>query len=409
MNNGGDSRTRKPRVCIVREMDEYEPPVQREAEALVSAGFDVEVLCMRHPNRPRRVAVNGVDITSLPAKHGRSTRLRYVADYGWFFVLAAATLTGRHLRRRYAVVQINTMPDFLVFAAAIPKLLGSRVVLYLNEPVPELADTLFGSPRLRRVLERVEQRSIRFADRAITVTEQLRQRFVERGADGERISVVLNGADPAVRIGSWRPPPAATQNGFTVMSHGLIEERYGQETLVEAAGLLRDEIPGLRVVLTGRGTRVPALLEQVRALRLDDVVSFEGWVPHERLNDLLHEADVGVVAQKASPYSHLVHTNKMVDYWLFDRPVIASRLRAVSETYEDDVLEYYEPGDAEDLARAIRKLHADPGRRAALVRAARSALERKGWAVQRKIYLDVFEELVRDRGTAVASEPAPSR
>lgn len=409
MSRREDSATRKPRVCIVREMDEYEPPVQREAEALVSAGFEVEVLCMRHPNRPRRVVVNGVDITSLPAKHGRSTRLRYVADYAWFFLLASATLTARHLRRRYAVVQTNTMPDFLVFAAAIPKLLGSRVVLYLNEPVPELADTLFGSPRLRRVLERVEQRSIRFADRAITVTEQLRQRFVERGADGRRISVVLNGADPAVRIGSWRPPSSAARNGFTVMSHGLIEERYGQETLVEAAGLLRDEIPGLRVVLTGRGTRVPALLEQVRALGLDDVVSFEGWVPHERLNDLLHEADVGVVAQKASPYSHLVHTNKMVDYWLFDRPVIASRLRAVSETYGDDVLEYYEPGDAEDLARAIRKLHADPDRRAALVREARSALERKGWAVQRKIYLDLFEELLGDRDQAVASEPAPSR
>ena len=55
-----------PRACIVREMDEYEPPVQREAEALVAAGFDVEVLCMRHAKRPRRIVVNGVQITSLP-------------------------------------------------------------------------------------------------------------------------------------------------------------------------------------------------------------------------------------------------------------------------------------------------------------------------------------------------------
>jgi len=399
----------RPRVCIVREIDEYEPPVQREAEALVSAGFDVEVLCMRHAKRPRRAVVNGVQITSLPAKHGRSSPLRYVGDYLWFFALAGATLTVRHLRRPYAVVQTNTMPDFLVYAAAVPKLLGTPVILYLNEPVPELAETIFRSPRLRRILERVEQRALRFADRSITVTEQLKQRFVERGADGDRITVVLNGADASVRIGSWRPPGPRKKDGFTVMSHGLVEDRYGQDTIVEAAHLLRDEMPDLRVVLTGRGTRVPALLEQIRSLGLEDVVSFEGWVPHERLNDLLYEADVGVVAQKASPYSHLVHTNKMVDYWLFERPVIATRLRAVSETYGDSVLEYYEPGDAADLARAIRKLRADPARRAELVRNAKATLERSGWAVQRETYLQVFDEVLERRAAARAAEPAPLR
>ena len=387
----------RPRVCIVREMDEYEPPVQREAEALVSAGFDVEVLCMRHAKRPRRAVVNGVRITSLPAKHGRSSPLRYVADYMWFFALAGATLTLRHLRRPYAAVQTNTMPDFLVFAAAVPKLLGTPVILYLNEPMPELAETIFRSPRLRAILERVEQRAVRFADRSITVTEQQKQRIVERGADEDRIAVVLNGADPGVRIGSWRPPSSRNGAGFTVMSHGLIEDRYGQDTIVEAAHLLREEMPDLRVVLTGRGTRVPALVEQIRSLGLEDVVHFEGWVPHERLNDLLYEADVGVVAQKASPYSHLVHTNKMVDYWLFERPVIATRLRAVSETYGEGVLEYYQPDDASDLARAIQRLRAEPERRAELVRNARKMLERTGWAAQRELYLDVFDDVLGGR------------
>jgi glycosyltransferase involved in cell wall biosynthesis len=387
----------KPRVCIVREMDEYEPPVQREAEALVSAGFDVEVLCMRHAKRPRRAVVNGVQITSLPAKHGRSSPLRYVGDYVWFFALAGATLTLRHLRRPYAAVQTNTMPDFLVFAAAVPKLLGTPVILYLNEPMPELAETIFQSPRLRAILERVEQRALRFADRSVTVTEQLKQRFVDRGADGDRITVVLNGADPGVRIGSWVPSASRKIGGFTVMSHGLIEDRYGQDTIVEAAHLLREEMPDLRVVLTGRGTRVPALLEQIRSLGLEDIVHFEGWVPHERLNDLLYEADVGIVAQKASPYSHLVHTNKMVDYWLFERPVIATRLRAVSETYGDSVLEYYEADDAADLARAIRRLRAEPGRRADLVRNAKAMLEQTGWSVQREIYLEVFDDVLGRR------------
>jgi glycosyltransferase involved in cell wall biosynthesis len=170
----------------------------------------------------------------------------------WFFALAGATLTMRHLRRPYAAVQTNTMPDFLVFAGAVPKLLGTPVILHLNEPMPELAETIFRSPRLRAILERVEQRALRFADRSVTVTEQLKQRFVDRGADGDRITVVVNGADPGVGIGSWLPSASRKIGGFTVMSHGLIEDRYGQDTIVEAAHLLREEMPDLRVVLTGR-------------------------------------------------------------------------------------------------------------------------------------------------------------
>jgi glycosyltransferase involved in cell wall biosynthesis len=380
-------RRARGRVCILRQTDMYEPPVQRAAEALVTAGLDVEVICMRHPERPRRVVVNGVEITSLPTALGRSSRYRYALDYATFFVLAAWTLAVRHLRRPYAVVQVNTMPDFLVFAAAIPRLFGCRLFLFMNEPVPELAETLFGPGRVTRLLGRVEQLALGFADHAYTVTEQLKQRYVDRGAAAERISVVLNGADPNVRFGSWSPSPNGSKRDFTVICHGAIEDRYGQDTLVEAIHLLHHELHDLRLVLTGRGALVDDVLRMVKDYGLEDVVSFHGWVSHERLNDLLHGADVGVVAQKPSPYSHLVHTNKMVDYWLFGLPVIAGRLRAVSELYDDSVIEYYRAGDAEDLARAIRRLYLDPERRAELSLAGRRAQELHGWGVQREAYL----------------------
>jgi glycosyltransferase involved in cell wall biosynthesis len=135
------------------------------------------------------------------------------------------------------------------------------------------------------------------------------------------------------------------------------------------------------------------MLELVDEHGLEDVVQYEGWVDEHRLNDLLHSADVGVVAQKASPYSHLVHTNKMVDYWLFGLPVVASRLRAVSASYDDRVIEYFEPGSAEDLARALRCVHDDPARREALIENGRLAEQRNGWPVQRAIYLEPFSGL----------------
>ena len=136
----------------MRQTDHYELPVRREAEALAQAGFDVEVLCMRSPDGPRSKVVNGVEVTGLPTSLGKSSKARYAFDYARFFALAFGTLALRHVRRPYAAVQVNTMPDFLVFAAAVPKLLGSRVVAYMHEPTPELAETKFGAGRISRVL-----------------------------------------------------------------------------------------------------------------------------------------------------------------------------------------------------------------------------------------------------------------
>jgi glycosyltransferase involved in cell wall biosynthesis len=367
--------------------------IRREAEALVEAGFEVEVLGMRHPGRPRRTSISGVSVTGLPASRARGGRARYLFEYGWFFVLTAGTLTFRHLRRPYAAVQVNTMPDLLVFSAAVPKLLGSRVVAYMHEPSPELAETLYGSHRLVRLLAAVEQAALRYADHAITVTEQLKARYVERGADAGGITVVLNGVAPETLV-SDATPPSGQRPGFTVVCHGSVEDRYGQDTIVEAAHLLRRDLPDLRVVLTGRGSGVEELLRLIDARRLQDVVRFEGWVDLDRLNQILRSADVGVVAQKASTYSHLVHTNKMVDYWIFGIPVIASRLRSVAETYDDSTIEYFEPGDPGSLADAIRRLHDDPARREQLARNGRLAEEANGWAAQRATYVGVYERLV---------------
>ena len=395
------------RAGILRQNSYYDPMVQREAEALAGAGFDVEVLCMRATDRPRRAVVNGVTVISLPVARRERSKAGKAFAYGCFFLQAAGFLSVRHLRRPYTVIQANSMPDFLVFAALVPKLLGSRVVAYLQEPTPELAATVLGPGVLIGVLARIEQRAIRFADHTVTVTDQLRQRYIERGAPADRITVVLNCVDPAAMLRGWSPPGRRREPGFTVVCHGTIEDRYGQDTIIDAARLLRDEMPDLRVVLTGRGSRIPELTSSIARHGLQDVVRFEGWVSRDRLNELLHSADAGIVAQKASPYSHLVHTNKMMDYWIFGLPVIASRLRAVSELYDDRFLEYFEPADPAGLAAAIRRLRGDPHRRAELAENGKLAQLRNGWAVQRVAYLGVFDAILGTAGARVPAQPRP--
>jgi glycosyltransferase involved in cell wall biosynthesis len=392
----------RPRACILRQNDDY-TAVRREAEALANAGFDVDVICMRNPARPRRAVINGVTVISLPMNRRQGGgKTRYAFDYGRFFTLAAGLLAVRHLRRPYHVVQAHSMPDFLVFAAVVPKLLGSRVIAYMGEPTPELLETLFGPSWLSHVLVFIEQCALRFADHSFTVTDQLKEQYVKRGAAPERITVVLNGVDPGMMPAISSPPRTEGTYEFIAVCHGTIEDRYGQDTIIQAARLLRDEIADLRFVITGRGSRAAQITRAITAYGLQDVVRFEGWVSRATLADILRSADVGIVAQKASPYSHLIHTNKMMDYWICGLPVIASHLRAISETYDDDVIEYFEPGNAGELAAAIRRLRYNPGRRAELAENGKLALLRNGWTAQREAYLSVFADLA---GRATASNP----
>jgi glycosyltransferase involved in cell wall biosynthesis len=379
--------------------------IQREAEALADAGFDVEVMCMRAADAPRRAVVNGVTIIRLPVSQRDTSRAGQALDYGRFCLFAAGVLSVRHIRRPYTVVQVNSMPDFLVFAGLVPKLFGSRVVAYMQEPTPELAATIFGPTRLTGVLARIEQAAIRFADHTVTVTDQLKQRYVERGAAADDISVVLNCSDPGTVFQNWSPSPPESTSEFVVVCHGTIEDRYGQDTIIDAARILRNEMPDLRVVITGCGSRAAEMMGTIAHHRLQGVVRFEGWVSRARLNEILYSADIGIVAQKASPYSHLVHTNKMVDYWIFGLPVIASRLKAVSELYDDHVLEYFEPGDAAGLAAAIRRLRATPERRAELAQNGKLAQLRNGWATQRLSYLGVFEAILGNVSARAHGEP----
>ena len=52
-----------------------------------SAGYDVELIHMRGADGKGREVVNGVSVSTLPGKLGKSSKLRYMFDYASFFVL----------------------------------------------------------------------------------------------------------------------------------------------------------------------------------------------------------------------------------------------------------------------------------------------------------------------------------
>jgi glycosyltransferase involved in cell wall biosynthesis len=387
---------------VIRQQVAWSPRAARAVAALVEAGHEVDLICLRTPGEPARERRDGVTVWRLAAPWANSGGLgQYTVGYGWFLVRAAALAGTLQLRRGFGLVQVNSLPDVLVFAAAVPRLFGARVLLDLQESTPEFFATKFGlamrHPAVRAVVA-LEQLSISFADHVITPTAQLRDAFVRRGARADKIDVVMDGADESL---FRRVPTAPTDpDRFTLISHGTIEERYGLDTAIGAVALLRDEIPGLRLAIYGDGSDVGRLRSLAADLGVTDRVSLsDGWVPAGELVRAISGADVGIVAMKRDAFRDLTLAGKMFDFIAMGIPMAVSRTRSVEEAFPVGCFERFESGDAADLAAAIRRLYADPAHRARLVAQATAAAEPYRWPNQRTRYLRTVDRLLRGRET----------
>ena len=379
------------RIAVLRQgLFEVDPRVQREVHALLQAGHEVDVISRRDEGRPWIERDGPLTVRRLPIPLRRGGAISYLADYALFFVAAFVLLTLLHARRRYQLVQVHSLPDPLVFAALVPKLTGARIVLDLHECMPEFFATKFGAPLDHRAVRGVaaaEQASIRFADFALTCTEQMREAFVSRGADPDKVAVVHNTAEEDI-FDPERHPPRQRDNGrFTLICHGSVEERYGLDTAIKAVASLADEIPELRLQVFGKGTQLAELRELANQLDIRDRVDFNGrWVPIDELVQAIAAADGGIVAMKRDAFRDLVHCNKMYDLVAMRRPVISSRTRSVEAYFSDDALLYFTADDPADLARAIRRLHAEPELGERLVEHAEQEVEPYRWPRQRELY-----------------------
>ena len=384
------------RVCAVRQFP-YDTHLRREVDALLEAGHAVEVVCMRRAGEPWRERRGRLTIWRVPLEHRRAGATRYVFEHAAFVVLATGVVALRHLRRRFDLVQVNSPPDSVALTALVPKLCGVPLLLDLVECTPEFFATRFQTASdhaLVRLLAGVEQRAIRFADRAITGTAQMRERFVSRGADPDRISVVLNASDEDVFAARPAALEPRARRPFTLISHGSIERRYGLDTIIRAIALLRDELPDVELEIYGEGSDAEPLRRLAEQSAVGDRVRFNGFVPVDALVAAIARADVGVVAVKRDPFRDLTHTNKMFDFVAMRRPVIASWTQSVADLFDDRAFAFFRADDPQDLARVIVELHGDPDRRARMVERASQLHERYRGRRQREIYLRVVDALL---------------
>lgn len=387
------------RVCMVA-FTHYtsDSRVRREAEALAQRGDTVDVISLEEEGLSSGSSVNGVTVLSIRTGRyrGGSSR-RYMLKYLSFFFRAAYMLTRRHFIRRYDVVQVHTMPDFMVFTAILPRLFGAKVLLDVHDLMPELYMSKSGVSSkhpIIRLITWIECMSVRFADRAIAVHEPHRQALLRHGCPN-KFDVVINLPDLNV-FGEPRLKPRLPDGKFRLMYHGTIAPRHGLAVAIEAVGLARESIPGLELCIYGDGDDRARLVALVEAADLGNTVKFsDGMVPLKELPARIRETDLGIVPLLDDVFTRYMLPVKLLEYVGLGVPVLASRTDTIIHYCSEDMVALCEPGNAKVLAARIVELYSHPEQLVALVDNAAEFRERMTWEQEKSKYYAIVDRLVK--------------
>ena len=388
---------------LVHAYYEEDPRVRREAEAVVASGRDVDVFALRREGSARDGTLEGVRIRRLDVQRHQGAGIgTYLLEYGEFLGRAMVALAAAHRRRRYALVQVHTIPDALVFAALPERLAGVPVVIDLHEAMPEFFRMRFptaSNPVVHAALVAQEKLSIGMASAAITVNEALGDRLVAMGVPAAKVTIVRN-SPSLTRFDSaaHQARPFMADGTLRLVYAGALSHVYELDVVLDAVAAIGGRRPGLPVTLDlyGRDFAEVPLHDQVAALGLAEQVTFHGRIPIEAVPAALASADIGLAPTRRTEFTDFSLSTKIHEYAAMGKPVVASRLPMVERTFGAGTVTPYAPGDPDDLATAILALVDDPADREARIEATGRIVAELAWEHESRRYLALVERLARD-------------
>jgi glycosyltransferase involved in cell wall biosynthesis len=231
----------------------------------------------------------------------------------------------------------------------------------------------FEGDRLRRFLDR--NMIGRLADRVIAVSREDERRMIEvEGIPDERVEFVplgINALDPPDPADDLRRELGIDAAAPVIGAVGGLRPEKGLPVLLEAAPLLRQSFPTLRVLIVGEGEQRAELEAQVDRLGLGEAVILTGY--RRDVPNVLASLDVALLCseREGSPLA-------ILEYMDAARPIVATRVGGVPDLIEDGVQgRLVPPGDPAALSEAVGTLLGDRDEARRLGEAARERRRRE--------------------------------
>jgi glycosyltransferase involved in cell wall biosynthesis len=396
----------KPRILIVVENlpVPFDRRVWLECQTLVSAGYQVAVVCPMGKGDPAYEVINTVELYKYPPYAPGGGELTFVAEYGYSFCATAWQTLKARRKGRFAVMQACNPPDtFWPLALLLRWADRTKFVFDHHDLCPEMFQARFtDGPRLLYwglcVLERLTHRT---ADHVISTNDSYRDVAIKRsGKAPAAVTVVRTGPDPEKLRRGPQDPGFRRGRRYLAAYIGVMGPQDGVDVVVRAAEVVVHEMgrEDIAFTLIGSGDCYDELVALRDKLHLNGHVEFTGRVPDDLVKKILSTADVGLSPDPKNPVSDLSTMNKTMEYMAFELPVVAFDLRETRVSAAEAAV-YVRPNDVREYAKAIVDLVDDEASRARLGKIGRTRVEEKlAWSHQAPAYLGVYDRLTGKAG-----------
>ncbi len=390
------------RICVVAyTFYEYDNRVRRYADTLAKRGDEVEVIALRYRDRPSVQVINGVRIFQIQRREiNERRRLTYLFRLALFFVRAMALLTKRHLQNRYDLFHIHSVPDFLVFTAWFPKLMGAKVILDIHDLLPELYASKFRttceSP-IGKFLIAVERASAAFADHVIVANHIWQQKLLSRSIkDYRKCTAILNFPDPSIFC---RHELKKSRRKFVFMYPGTLSYHQGVDVAIRAFALIKNDVPHAEFHIYGEGSQKGFLTGLIAELGLEDRVFLKELLPLTEIAAVMEHADIGVVPKRKDSFGNEAFSTKILEFMAVGVPVIVADTEIDKYYFDESLVTFFQSEDQKHLADRMLLLIQDGKLRRRLVSTAEDFIKKNNWEVKKAEYLELVDEHLISTGS----------
>lgn len=377
---------------------ETDSRVIRYAEALAQRGDHVDVIALRKDGQPSDEILNGMHLFRIQERIiDEKGKFDYLFRLIKFFIKSAIFITQKNRGEPYDIIHVHSVPDFEVFAATLPKLTGSKVILDIHDLVPEFYASKFKKNKqsfIYKTLLIIERVSCRFADHVIAANHIWEKTLTGRSVRKEHCTTILNYPKTSV----FHKSDIGKENGkFIFLYPGSLSHHQGLDVAIKAFSLIKNDFPEAEFHIYGEGPSEPALKQLASRLGVSERILFKREVPLERIASIIANADIGVVPKRNDGFGGEAFSTKILEFMISGVPVILSATRIDRYYFNDAIVKFFNPDDEKDLATCMLTLTRDKALRDRLSENALRFVENYTWEKRKCEYLDLVDSLLKQK------------
>jgi glycosyltransferase involved in cell wall biosynthesis len=377
--------------------------VMRYAETLAKRGDEVDVIA-HYGTEKGTLYRNGVRVLRVQQRiANEKSKFTYLFRICLFFMRAMFVLSFNHLRKPYQLIHVHSVPDFLVFTAWLPKLMGAKIILDIHDMLPEFYASKFLNAQksaMFDVMVGVERESCAFADHVIIPNHLWQQRLISRSVPASKVSVIMNYPDPAIfhRRGRTR-----TDNRFIILYPGTLAVHQGLDVAIRAFAKIKNLVPEADFHIRGGGPAMESLEALVKELHLEDRVLFLPGMAMWDIAQVMEDADLAVVPKRKDMFGNEAFSTKTLEFMSLGVPLLVADTAVDLYYFNDEIVTFATSGDQNDFAAKMVQLIRSPALRQKQVQNADEFIKLNSWDVRKDEYLHLVDSLTGNTPSASAS------